>query len=203
MAKKKKTGAPVDDSGRRGFEYYQLIKLEEYRQIYSAGNEAGLFDALCFCREYPCPLPKWALDAVIDRQQEILFGDNKRTKRWQRQYRQDMADYVRAELIQELRDRGTPWREVYKLAAHMLNGEGACGPNAMKDGRDRYNRISKNSPERYYLPRYIKPPERKTLIGTWSQIFDEENTLDASERAWLDKHFPIPAGGGPRRYKRS
>ena len=166
-------------------------ELESFRQAFAAGNEAGLYDALVFCKRYALTLPEWALDASIVRQREFIYGQTKRHAKWQRQFRQDMIDMARAEMVQECRERRAPWREAFECASRMLAGtENEGGPDAMEKSYKRYVRTMKNNPLRYYVPQFIRRKERRA-------------SFDPAHAEWLDKKFPFPKDGGPRRYRRT
>jgi hypothetical protein len=202
---KRTPSPPPEDSKRQGLEFFHHSELKLFFRVFSAGNEAGLYDALVYCRETSCEIPKWALDAAIIRQREFLFGGNERHAKWQKQFRQDMIDMARAEMVQECRERRAPWREAYVCASKMLSGNGAAGPHAMKDSYKKYKLTMKTNPYRYYIPRYIRLQERRTLIDPSGKIRLEGKApaLDPEHVKWLDKKFPFPKDGGPRRYRRS
>lgn len=190
----------------RGVEYIHQVELKVFHLVFAAGNWAGLYDALCYCKETSSPIPKWVLDAVIVRQREFLFGENKRHAKWQRQFRQDMRDRVRAELVNECRNRRAPLTESYHLASRMLTGDGAGGHEAIKKSHEKYEKTKKLNPHRYYVPRYIDLREWRTLIDPSGHITlwdGKEPALDPEDVKWLDKKFPFPKDGGPRRYRRS
>ena len=175
----------------RELESLNRRELESFRKAFKAGNEAGLYDALIYCRRNKISLPEWALDAAIIRQREFIFGENKRHANWLRLFKNDMIDMDRAEMVMECRKRKAPWREAYQAASQMLKGtEVEGGPHAMKSSYKRYKCRMKTNPFRYYVPRFIRLQERRA-------------PLDPEHIKWLDKKFPFPKDGGPRRYRRS
>lgn len=154
-------------------------ELESFQCIFVSGNEAGLFDALRFCQSHSAPVPPWALDAMVVREESIIRGEYKRQGKWRRQFRQDMIDMARAEGVEECLDHGTPWKVVYEVASKFLEGTDCKGkPDAIAKSYKRYTRNMKTDPRRYYLPQYIRGPE---------SVFKGFN----KERAeWILKTFP-------------
>ena len=170
-------------------ENYARRELELFHRVFAVGNEAGLYDALRFCQEGSVPVPPWALEASIIRQREYIFGEDKRHAKWLRQHKQDMIDMGRAEMVQELRGHGTKGMKVYEYAARFLAGtEYEGGPDAMEKSHKRFTRTMKSDPFRYYVPRFIRLKERPRPINP-------------EHLKWLDKKFPLPEAGGPRRYR--
>jgi hypothetical protein len=165
--------------------------LESSRKAFAAGNEAGLYDALVYCKREKLSLPEWALDATIVRQRDYLFGESKRHAKWLRQFKTDMIDMDRAEMVMECRERKAPWRETYKAASQMLKGtEVEGGPAAIKKSYLKFIRTMKTNPYRYYISKFVHLKERHRLP-------------DPEHIKWLDKKFPFPKDGGPRRYRRT
>jgi len=178
---------PPDDSTHR--------KLDVMRRAFEAGNEAGLYDVLVYCKQNSLALPAWALDAAIIRQREYIFGDNKRHAKWLRQFKQDMIDFNRAWNVVECRRRKAPWREAYPTASQMLKGtESEGSPDTMESSYKRYKRTVKTNPFRYYIPQFIQLKEYRAML-------DSKNIKSLTK--WLDRKFPFPKDGGPRRYRRT
>ena len=177
----KSTSSPLPD--------YIQRDLETFRKAFAAGNEAGLFDALVFCKREKLTLPDWALDASIIRQREYIFGETKRHAKWQRQFRQDMIDMGRAEMVKDCRDHGAPWKAVYDAASRMIGGtEDEGKPDAIEKSYKRFTRTMKSNPWRYYIPRFIRLKERRTRH-------------DPEYDKWFEKTFPFTKECGVRRYK--
>ena len=150
-------------------EEYLRRELQTLQKVFEAGNEAGLYDAIVLCGENSAPLPQWALEAVLDRQRELIRGENNRRAAWQRRYRQDMIDYVRAEMVQEERELGTPWKLVYEKVSNLLRGTGCeGGKDTIEGSYKRFVRTFKVDPSRYYVSRWIY---LKEYVGVPSRVF--------------------------------
>ena len=78
---KKKTPSPIPKDYKPGLEYLNRMFLDRFHEVFAAGNECGLYDAICYCREYGATLPKWALDVIRIRQHEYMFGGENQNKR--------------------------------------------------------------------------------------------------------------------------
>jgi len=180
---------------------YFRRELALFHRVFSSGNEAGLLDVLEFCKRFSLPLPEWATDACIVRQREFIAGDDKRHAEWKSQYRQDMIDMARAEMVRECRDHKAKWREAYEFASEFLAGTEYEGrPGAMKDSYLKYTDTMKTNPLRYYISNssFLRLPERRTPINLKTVKWLGKE-IPFSE--WLDKKFPFPKEGGPRRRK--
>jgi hypothetical protein len=162
-------GPAVSDTGQRELRIEWSPKPREYdidqnlqamQKVFEAGNEAGLYDALCLCDEHSVPLPAWAMKAVIERQREVLRGDYKRRARWRRQFLQDMTDYTRAEYVARAREEGVPWKNVFDEVSGSLKGTHCEGrPDAVAKSCKRFKRNLHANPHRFYVPRYLLLPE--------------------------------------------
>lgn len=148
-------------------------ELDAFHRAFAARNEAGLFDALVYCKREKLEVPEWALDAVITRQREFIFGETKRHANWLRRFKQDMIDFDRAETVRECREHGAPWKVVFEIASRMLEGtENEGGPDAIAKSYKRFKHTLKTAPLRYYLPRFIRFKERrKPLTREYSEWF--------------------------------
>lgn len=182
MAKKRKPSPLSGDSKRRGLEYFHQLELKLFNQVFSAGNECGLFDALCYCKEFSVPVPKWALNAIIPRQHERMFGrenPNKRHEAWRRKFESDMADRMRFETVEQCLEHGVQEKVVYDVASRALVGTlGKGQPSTMREAYRRFVKRQKENPLRYYFPRYLhvesrhEYPKAKPGGGTMFQFRD-------------------------------
>jgi len=163
---------------------YLRRELQTLQKVFEAENVAGLYDAIVLCGENKAPFPQWALEAVLDQLRELIRGDNRRRAAWQKRYRQDMIDLVRAEEVMRLIESGTPWKTrprkmrrpsranvdtVYEKVSSLLEGTGCeGGKDAIEKSYKRFMHEHKINPSRYYVSRYIY---LKEYVGVPSRVF--------------------------------
>ena len=197
---KRKSTPLSEDSKRRGLAYIHQVELKLFRRVFSAGNECGLFDALCYCKEFSSPLPKWVLDAIIPRQHELMFGGdnpNKRHAAWRRRFEDDMADRMRFETVEQCFEHGVQEKVVFDVASLALVGTlGAGKPSTMRKAYKRFVDRQKENPLRYYLPHYIHVESRheypKTATGGGT-AFQFRSKTRFSRRKPIDSQFGVRA----------
>ncbi len=140
------------------------MNLNRFHEVFSAGNECGLYDAICYCREYAATLPKWALDELAIRQRELMFGGenpNKRHAAWRRKFEDDMADRMRFETVEQCLEHGVQEKVVFEVSSRALAGTAAAGtPHAMREAYRRFVKRQKENPLRYYIPQYLRVESR-------------------------------------------
>ena len=138
-----------------------LKELSRCKKAFEAGNLAGLYDALCICKNEYIFVPEWALDASLKYFGNFLCDTLEpkrgRHSKWKQQYREDMTDYHRAEAVKECSENSIPWDHVYYAASLILSGTFAAGAeHAIEASYKRYMKRSKINPFRYYKSQFIK-----------------------------------------------
>lgn len=141
---------------------------ENLKRLYEHGSLAALIDALGVSSRCQIPLPRWAAIGIATVIDELITGKSDsrvgQHAKWLRQYHDDMNDLRRYETITELREHGVKWKDVYQSAADMLEGSAAeCGPDAMETAYKRYKRRERQTPWRYHIYSYYRPPEAAGL----------------------------------------
>jgi hypothetical protein len=196
----KKTPAPVPKDSRPVLEYLHRMYLDKFHQVFATGNECGLYDAICYCREYAATLPKWALDVIRIRQHELMFGGENKNKRhdaWRRRFEDDMADLMRFETVEQCFEHGVQQKVVFAVASRALVGTMAEGqPSTMREAYRRFVDRQKETPLRYYLPRYINIQGRRgdVLTGPWKGTrfdFQLRDNKRFSRRKTVDPAFGV------------
>jgi hypothetical protein len=198
MAKEKTPSPLPDDSKRRGLEFFHQSELKLFHRVFAVGNECGLYDAICYCREYEATLPKWALDVIRIRQNELMFGGknlNKRHDAWRRRFEDDMADRMRFETVEQCLDHGVQQKVVFDVASRALAGTlGEGKPSTMREAYRRFVKRQKENPLRYYIPRYLHVASRhdypKAAPGGGT-MFQFRNDKRFSRRKPVDSAFGV------------
>lgn len=160
MAKPKKTSAPLPEYTKWSEqEMVHRAILFRSHEAFTVGNEAGLYDALCCCKALSIPLPKWALDAIIIRERELLLGKkNNRHAKWQQRFKGDMQDRARFETYEQCLEHGVQEKVVFEVVSRALAGTVDAGqPSTMREACKRFKRRQKENPLRYYIPHWCIP----------------------------------------------
>lgn len=132
-------------------------ELEFKHKAYAAGNLGALRDALIICSKEMIPLPGWLTSGLDELLVYEISAPHGRLSGWLKKYQRDMIDFARADAVEECRDHGLRWREVYVRASELLAREGdAVSEDAIEKSYKRFKRQSKQDPFRYHQLKYIR-----------------------------------------------
>ena len=143
-------------------------ELEAKQRAYKAGNLGALQDALILCAEHNVTIPQWLAIALFDMGKDAMRGEKHsgthegkgRHSKWLQQYKDDMIDFERAEIVMECLEHGIDWDGVYLAAEAILQGGWAeGGPDAIEKSYKRFKKRSKENPYRYHIVRSVRLPK--------------------------------------------
>ena len=131
-------------------------KLEKYRRGYHDGNMGALEAALNLCHDKAMPLPDWATQALRECLRREQRGESKgeRGKRkWVARYTDDMKDLDRHSAVQDGREHGIRWMDVYAQASEVLYGT-PDHADAIEKSYKRVEQRMRTEPGRYLILRH-------------------------------------------------
>ena len=134
--------------------------LEFYRQAFKAGNRGVLVDALLLCERCDVRRPKWLSTANLEATYAWLEGPQ--SQEWRNRYEKDQIDRERTYTVEQLRDQGIAWEEVFDKAQDKLAGTEAAGSaSAIKRSYERFIKNSAEDPYRYVVYTARRRPPKK------------------------------------------
>lgn len=136
---------------------FSVARLEECCQAYRYGNLGAILDGLYWCREGNLPLPEWLHQALANVVIRDLLGErpNRRGRhaRWVMQYRENMVDFARYDMVRDCIENGKlTWEAAYVRTEQLLTGQ--FGAGSIESIQVSYKRVARNmraNPGRYYM----------------------------------------------------
>ena len=135
-------------------------ELYSLQGAYQAGCLGALNDVLFYCNNHSAALPDWAAKELHLQMKAVFKGDKEYLNKWSawsRRYKKDIQDYGLYEAVQQAREHGAEWDDVYDIAASIEhNRVNTSQKETVKKAYKRVLARLKVEPFRYKILRSVR-----------------------------------------------